>query len=102
MIAASDFLSKQEGIDPNRIYLGGHSTGGTVALLAAESTNHFRAVFSFGPVDDIRGYGDQFLVFDSRIPAEIEARTPSKWLSSIQNRTFVLEGQYATRQLGNR
>ncbi len=92
VLAAADFLSKMDAIDPNRIYLGGHSTGGTLALLAAESTNKFRAIFSFGPVDDIRGYGDEYIYFDSRIPAEIEARTPSRWLHAITNRTFVLEG----------
>ena len=92
VLAAADFLSKMEGIDPNRIYLGGHSTGGTLALLTAESTNKFRAIFSFGPVDDIRGYGDEYIYFDIRIPAEIEPRTPSRWLHAITNRTFVLEG----------
>ena len=92
VLAAADFLSKMDGIDPSRIYLGGHSTGGTLALLAAESTNNFRAIFSFGPVDDIRGYGDDYIYFDSRVPAELEARTPSRWLHAIKNRTFVLEG----------
>src|SRR5262249_55946481 len=27
VLAAADFLSKQEGVEPDRIYLGGHSTG---------------------------------------------------------------------------
>jgi dipeptidyl aminopeptidase/acylaminoacyl peptidase len=92
VLAAAEYLSKMDGIDPSRIYLGGHSTGGTLALLVAESTNNFRAIFSFGPVDDIRGYGHDYIYFDSRIPAEIEARTPSRWLHAINNRTFVLEG----------
>ncbi len=98
VLAAADFLSKQAGIDPERIYLGGHSTGGTVALLTAESTNPFRAIFSFGPVSDIRGYGPEFIFFDYKIPAELEPRTPAKWIDSIQNQTFVLEGM---QQPGN-
>ena len=53
MLAAADFLAKQPYVDPARIYLGGHSTGGTLALLVAESTDRFRAVFSFGPADDV-------------------------------------------------
>src|SRR5205085_7788189 len=44
VLAAADYLSKLDYIDPQRIYLGGHSTGGTLALLAAESTSRFRAV----------------------------------------------------------
>src|SRR5262249_622571 len=45
VLAAADYLARQEFIDPERIYLGGHSTGGTLALLAAASTDRFRAVF---------------------------------------------------------
>ena len=92
VLAAAEFLAQQPGIDPDRIYLGGHSTGGTVALLVAESTNRFRAIFSFGPAEDIRNYGQEFIVFNSQIAAEVEARTPARWIDSIRNRTFVLEG----------
>lgn len=98
VLAAADFLSRQDGVDPQRIYLGGHSTGGTVALLAAETSNRFRAIFSFGPVEDIRGYGPEFQVFDSHNPAEVDSRNPGKWLDSIQSRTFVIEG---SRRPGN-
>ncbi len=95
VLAALDFLSKQDGIDPGKIYLGGHSTGGTVALLVAETSNRFRAVFSFGPVSDIRGYGDEFIFFDAKNPAELKVRNPDHWIGSIQGRTFVLEGSLA-------
>lgn len=30
VLAAADFLGKQNYVDPGRIYLGGHSTGGTL------------------------------------------------------------------------
>src|SRR5690606_27358881 len=46
VIAAGKWLAQQPGSDPDRIYLGGHSTGGTLALLGAEATDMFRAVFS--------------------------------------------------------
>ena len=51
-------------VDPDQIYLGGHSTGGTLALLVAESTDRFRAIFSFGPVANMRNYGTDILFFD--------------------------------------
>ena len=57
VLAAADYLARQDYVDPTRIYLGGHSTGGTLVMLVAESTDRFRAVFSFGPVDDVSGYG---------------------------------------------
>ena len=50
ILAAADYLAKQPYVDPSRIYLGGHSTGGTLALLVAEDSARFRATFAFGPV----------------------------------------------------
>lgn len=92
VIAAADFLARQPYVDPSRIYLGGHSTGGTLVLLVSECSNRFRAVFSFGPVDDIRGYGPEFLPFDANTIREAQLRSPGPWLDAIQSPTFVLEG----------
>ncbi len=92
IVAAADFLAQQDYVDPKRIYLGGHSTGGTLALLVAEYTNRFRAVFAFGPVGDIRGYGQKNLPFRLFNLQEELLRSPAKWLHSIRNPTFVLEG----------
>jgi dipeptidyl aminopeptidase/acylaminoacyl peptidase len=92
VLAAADFLAQQPYVDPNRIYLGGHSTGGTLALLVAECSDRFRAVFSFGPADDVRGYGHEFLPFDLSNPREIELRSPGRWLHAIKSPTFVFEG----------
>jgi pimeloyl-ACP methyl ester carboxylesterase len=44
VLAAAEFLAQRPDVDPRRIYLGGHSTGGTLALLAAASTTRFRTV----------------------------------------------------------
>jgi dipeptidyl aminopeptidase/acylaminoacyl peptidase len=92
VLAAADFLAKQEYIDPRRIYLGGHSTGGTLVLLAAECSNRFRAAFSFGPVDEVAGYGPEYLPFATANPRELELRSPGRWLHSIQSPVFVFEG----------
>jgi dipeptidyl aminopeptidase/acylaminoacyl peptidase len=92
VLAAADFLAKQEYVDPKRIYLGGHSTGGTLVLLASECSDRFRAVFSFGPVDNVAGYGPEFLPFDTSNPREIALRSPGRWLANIKSPTFVLEG----------
>ncbi len=99
VIAAARDLSEEPGVDPHRIYLGGHSTGGTLALLVAESCDLFRGVFSFGPVDEPTGYGANYLSFDSSNPRESELRSPIKWLDAIQNPTFVFEGSNAPSNL---
>jgi acetyl esterase/lipase len=93
VLAAADYLAKLDYVDASRIYLGGHSTGGTLALLVAEMPNKFRAVFSFGPVDDITGYGSEYTpAVNTSDRKEVELRSPGYWLSSIQCPTFVLEG----------
>jgi dipeptidyl aminopeptidase/acylaminoacyl peptidase len=93
VLAAADYLAAQSHIDPNRIYLGGHSTGGTLVLLVAASTERFRAAFAFGPVADISEYGARNLPFDFSDKREIKFRSPVKWLGAIRNPAFVFEGR---------
>jgi dipeptidyl aminopeptidase/acylaminoacyl peptidase len=92
VLAAADFLAQQEYVDSRRIYLGGHSTGGTLVLLVAASSDRFRAVFSFGPVDDVAGYGSEYLPFDASSRREVQLRSPIRWLHSIKSPVFVFEG----------
>jgi acetyl esterase/lipase len=92
VLAAANELAKLSYVDPKRIYLGGHSTGGTLALLVAESTDRFRAVFSFGPASDVSNYDDEYTPFNRNDPREIEMRSPVRWLHSLDCPTFVFEG----------
>lgn len=92
ILAAADHLARLPWVDPQRIYLGGHSTGGTLALLVAEYSPRFRAVFSFGPVADVQEYGGDFLPAGLNDAAELRLRSPGNWLSSIRSPVFVLEG----------
>jgi len=93
ILAAREFLARQTYVDPARIYLGGHSSGGTMVLLVAECSDKFRAVFSFGPVGSVREYGQQLeLPFDHRQDREMILRSPALWLHAIKTPTFVFEG----------
>ncbi len=93
VIAAGEWLARQPGIDPDRIYLGGHSTGGALALLVAEATGMFRAVFSFGPIENPYYYGPNYMIYyDFDEEEEHRLRSPIHWLGDIKSRTFVLEG----------
>jgi acetyl esterase/lipase len=92
VIAAAKALRALPSVDPQRVYLGGHSTGGTLALLVSEMTGDFRAVFAFGPVEDVSGYPPEYLPFDTSNPKEMELRSPGYWLSSIHSPTWVIEG----------
>jgi dipeptidyl aminopeptidase/acylaminoacyl peptidase len=93
VLAAARFLAAQPYVDPHRIYLGGHSTGGTLALLVAELPNPFRAVFVFGPATNPVAYQEPtFTPFDTKDPEEVRLRSPGNWLTSVQTPTWVLEG----------
>jgi dipeptidyl aminopeptidase/acylaminoacyl peptidase len=93
VLAAADYLAGQDFVDPQRIYLGGHSTG-VLALLAAECSPRFRAVFSLGPSSNVRRYDR-----DHRPPIAwwdwrgFDLRSPINWLSSIGSPVFVFEGE---------
>lgn len=99
ILAAADFLAKQESVDPARIYLGGHSTGGTLALLTAEVSGRFRATFAFGAVNDVQEYGEASLPFDTTNPREVQLRAPGRWLASVRSEVFVLEGTGGTSNI---
>lgn len=92
VIAAAEFLARQPFVDATRIYLGGHSTGGTLAMLVAESSSKFRAVFSFGPVADVSSYGSEILPFDIKNDKELMLRAPAAWMALVKVPLFVFEG----------
>ena len=95
LIAAADFLATRADVDPQHIYLAGHATGGTLALLAAASTDRFRAVFAFGPVGDARQYGTVTgggCLPENASSDEMALRAPINFMDSIRTPTFVFEG----------
>jgi acetyl esterase/lipase len=95
VIAAHAYLAARQDVDPDRIYLVGHATGGTLSLLTAASTPRFAAVFAFGPVSDARQYGTPggggCLPADAAAE-EVALRAPVNFVASIRTPTFVFEG----------
>lgn len=96
VVAAADHLAKLPYVDGQYIYLGGHSTGGTLALLTAEASTRFKAVFAFGAVSRMNRYPDS-LVPDSILENSIEnkLRSPIHWLEGISTPTWLIEGTEA-------
>jgi len=97
VLAAADDLSRLPHVDPSRIYLGGHSTGATLALLVAQASSRFRAVFAFGPASSAAGYDASLFGVDlmKADRNEVRMRTPYDWLDSLASPTFVIEGTRA-------
>jgi hypothetical protein len=93
VLAAADFLAGQSYVDPKRIYLGGQHLGATLALLVAESSDHFRGVFAFGPAPsglilDARG----MLPYPQDDLREVAVRSPGFWLHSIRSPVYIIQG----------
>jgi dipeptidyl aminopeptidase/acylaminoacyl peptidase len=91
VIAAAEYLRRQPFVDEKRLYVAGHSVGGTMAMLAAEAYPHFAAAVS------ISGSPDQALFIrnalanrQSEIPfastdsIEIEMRSPLTFAESFK------------------
>lgn len=90
--SAYEYAASLPYVDADRIYLGGHSTGGTRALLASEYTDKFRAVFAFGAVDKIEYHNNSQFTFDTDNKEEYKMRSPIYWLDSVKSPTFLIEG----------
>lgn len=89
VLALARYLRRRPDVDGRRIYLAGHSTGGTIALLAAMTDRRFRAVASFSASPDqvlfvrhgIRPGDIPFDVGDGR---ELEMRSPLAFAASLK------------------
>lgn len=96
--AAIDYLAKLPYVDADRIYLGGHSTGGTVTMLAAEATTKLRAAFAFGGapnmqhvVSDGKGYGNT--PYDYANHEESRLRSPIEFTRALHHPLWYFEGE---------
>ena len=96
-LAAIEHVKALPYVDPQRVYIGGHSTGGTMTLLAAVSSDQFRAAFSFGgmidgveTLGDGEGYGNT--PYDPNSNIDHRLRSPMRYAGFIRRPTFYFEG----------
>lgn len=93
VLAAAEYAKKLPYVDPEQIYLGGHSVGGTLALLTAAMDKHpFKAIISFGPIHSTAQYGEENVPFDVESEPEMLGRAPIVFLDKITTDTWVIEG----------
>jgi dipeptidyl aminopeptidase/acylaminoacyl peptidase len=88
VLAAADALARLPYVDPDRIYLAGHSSGGTLAMLAAMASDRFRAAASLsgGPDQMLHTKGqDALVVFDKSDPREFRVRSPVAYATSFKS-----------------
>jgi dienelactone hydrolase len=79
VLAAAETLAQLNYVDSNRIYIAGHSVGGTLTMLAAMTSNRFRAAASFSgsPDQGVWARGQPELIpFDPSDQREFQMRSP--------------------------
>jgi dienelactone hydrolase len=91
VLAAAESLAQQPGVDGNRLYVAGHSAGGTLALLSAMTSPRFRAAASFsGSPDQVRWAQQEQQVqpevvpFDPADRREFQMRSPLAYPRSFK------------------
>jgi|GEM_PF-1137865 len=97
LIAASDYLANVSYVDNNRIFLCGHSTGGTLSMLASMMPSKYRAIASFGGSPDQKIFffdtvWGQYAPFDLSNTLEVELRSPIIYVDSILKPLFIYVG----------
>jgi dienelactone hydrolase len=99
LFAAIEYGARLPGIDANRVYVVGHGTGGTLALLAAVSGRAqpaVRAYFAIGGTpyleETLRVPGTKIAnvspPFDTKIKEEVLLRSALPFAASIRQPTF--------------
>jgi dienelactone hydrolase len=95
VLAAADALAKLPYVDSKRLYVAGHSAGGTLTLLAALTTDKFRAAAAFSGSPDqvtfIRGQ-TQLAPFDRKDKREFQMRSPLAFAKSFKCPTRLYYG----------
>lgn len=93
-LAAAHYLEDLPGIDRNRIFLSGHSNGGTLSLLAAMA-HEFRAAAPISAgVNPWRYFGrfEPDVRFDANDPREFVMRASVCFAPSLKCPTYLLRG----------
>ena len=100
LLAAVDFVADQPGVDPTRIYVVGHSSGGTIALLAATTgPTKVRAFYSIAGLPDVQeflrvtqgvGYAEASPPFNTKNVEEGRLRSALPFVAAIKTPTFYI------------
>jgi len=95
LVAAADYLANVSYVDSDRIFLCGHSVGGTLSILASLMPSRYRAAASFGGMPNTEYlilHGGYPIPFDTKDKKELELRSASYYSDSIITPLFLYVG----------
>ncbi len=114
LVAAIEHVAQRPDVDPERIFVMGHSTGGTNALLSAFLTEIPAGVVSFGGAPDMhsiaadgKGYGKEpYELADAK---EVRLRSPIEFTKDLRvpvlyvegSESFYVEDAYRMQRIAN-
>jgi len=79
VLAAAEYLATQPHADPDRLFVAGHGTGGTLAMLAAMAGGRFQGCASFSGPPDLPAWAadkKELVPFDPAADDEFRMRSP--------------------------
>lgn len=95
VLAAADHLAGLPGVDGSRLFVAGHSIGGTLTMLSAMASNRFRAAVPISGNPNafrfFRRYPEDIRFDDSDV-REFEVRTALCYAQSLKCPTYLMHG----------
>ncbi len=95
VLAAAEALASQPGVDPKRVYVTGHSVGGTLAPPTAQASPRYRAASALTGSPDqvsIAEGREDILPFNPEDSREFEMRSPLSFATSLKCPTRLYFG----------
>ena len=100
VLAAANHMAGLAGVDPERIFVAGHSAGGTHAMLAVMASSRFRAAVSLSGSPDrvefVQGGWEASVPFDKADIREFRLRSPVAYPGSFKCPTRLYVGSKET------
>ncbi|TCL76027.1 alpha/beta fold hydrolase [Rhizobium sp. BK251] len=95
-LAAAHRLAHLPGVDGSRVFIAGHSIGGTLTMLTAMSSKRFRAATPISGNPDAFRFFDRYpqdIRFDEKDPREFQMRSALCYAESFKCPVYVMHGK---------
>ena len=92
VIAAGQYLADLPYVDAEKVFVAGHSTGGTLTILAAMMPSPFIAAAAIGGAADPRIWMGN-APFNQADPREFQLRTPMEFPESLSCPLYLIVGR---------